>query len=232
MPTSGVTDWALTAGDVCRQAAIELGVISSGENLTADEQADCLLRLNGMLKTWGGEANLWRDDTATVTIAAGVGAATLPADVRDLSSVRLVVSSTFQRPLAPWNRAQYFALPNRSQTAAQPTAYYVQQGRDGDEIRLWPVNIGEVTLHIDYSRGVETVTDADETLDLPQDWQEAVIYGLASRIANMFGTTRLDPGAVQRVDARGRALYEQLLDRDRPDSYYFESWDNAQGLYR
>jgi streptomycin 6-kinase len=79
-----------------------------------------------------------------------------------------------------------------------------------------------ITLELDYSRAAETVTDPSETVDVPEDWQEALILGLASRMASMFGKARTDGGNVGRIDAKAAALYQHLLDRDRPDSYYFE----------
>ena len=224
MPTSGVTDWALTADDLIRQAMVELGVLNSGDDLEAIEEADAMVRLNAMLKSWGGEANLFRESTGTLVIAAGTGAGTLPSNVRDINSVRHVVSATSYRPLTEWNRDQYYILPNRA-TVGNPSLYYLSRTPTALEIRIWPVPAGAVTLHLDYSRSVETVTDGAETLDIPQEWQEAAILGLASRCASMFGATRLDPATVQRIDARAEYLYNQLLDRDRPDSYFFESWD-------
>lgn len=226
MTTSGVTDWPLTASEVIKQALVELGALNSGEEPESTEQDDAMIRLNAMLKSWGGEANLFREGTGTLIVAAGTGAGTLPDDVRDINSVRYVVSATYNRPLTQWNRAQYYAMPNRDQTG-NPIAYYVSKTIAGTEIRLWPVPVDEVTLHLDYGRAVETVTSPDETLDIPQEWQEVAILGLAKRCANMFGTTRLDPGTVQRIERDADMLYNRLLDRDRPESYYFEPWDGC-----
>jgi len=226
MTTSGVTEWGLTAAAVIRQAMVELGVLNGGDEPEATEEADAMLRLNAMLKTWGGEANLFREATGTLVIVGGSGAGALPSEVRQVNSVRHVSSATYQRPLLEWNRDQYFSLPNRT-AVGNPTMYYLSKTPLVWEIRVWPVPATDITLHIDYSRAVETVTDVEETLDIPQEWQEAVILGLAARCASMFGTTRLDPGTVQRIDAASAAMYQKLLDRDRPDSYYFEPWDSC-----
>ncbi len=228
MTTSGVTDWQVTAGDLIADAMVELGVLSSGETPEASELSDGMKRLNFMLKSWAGEANLFRETTGTVVITGGTGAGTLPQGVRDVSSVRHVVSATYERPLQQWNRSQYYMIPNRA-TVGNPSAYYLGSTVDGDEIRIWPVPAAAVTLHIDYSRGAEIVTDATETVDVPQEWYETVLYGLASRMANMFGAGRLDPSVVAMVTQRGEQLYGQMLDRDRPDSYFFEPYDGYRG---
>ena len=223
MPTSGVTSWSLTAGECIAQALVELGAIASGEAPDATEESDAMVRLNAMLKSWGGEANLFREATGTLVITGGTGAGTLPPGVRRINSVRHVVSATNYRPLLEWNRDQYYSIPNRA-AVGNPTAYYTRLTPTGTEIHIWPVPAANVTLHLDYGRVPETVTDTEETLDIPEEWQEAVILGLASRCASMFGTTRLDPNTVARIDQRAAMLYERLLDRDRPGSYFFEPW--------
>lgn len=224
MTTSGITDWQLTVGDIVRTAMQELGALSSGEEPEAAELTDGMMRLNALLKSWSAEANMFRDATATGIVTGGTGAVTLPTSVRNVSTVRLIVSGTYQRALAPWTRDQYYSIPNRT-VVGQPTAYYVSQQIAGDQVYIWPVSATDVTLHFDYSRTAETVTDPGETLDIAPEWQEVVYLGLASRMAGMFGATRLDPGLVAEIRQRGQGLYQAMLDRDRPDSYFFEARD-------
>jgi hypothetical protein len=220
--TSGITSWPLTAEELVTQACYELGSHSQGETPSGEEMEDALLRLNAMLKSWAGDGNLFREATETVTVPAGTGVATVPDGVRDVSSVRHVVSSTYNRQLAEWNRAQYYTLPNRI-ASGNPSIYYLAPTTSGLTIHVWPVPATDITLELDYNRSAETVTDPSETLDIPEEWQEAVLYGLASRCASMFGTTRTDPNTVVRIDQKAAVLYQKLLDRDRPDSYYFEA---------
>jgi hypothetical protein len=223
MATSGVTDWPLTVGEIVRQAMIELGVLNSGDQPDAPEMSDGITKLTAMLKSWSLEANLFREESGTVTVTGASGGVTLEAEVAEVYSVRHVVSATNQRPLPMWNREQYYFLPNRSQ-AGNPTICYIARNLDTLELRLWPVPATDVDLHLDYGRSLEVPSNPDETLDLPQAWQEAVIMGLASRLASMFGATRIDPATVQRVDSAAGSLYARVLDHDRPDSIYMEPW--------
>jgi hypothetical protein len=222
MSTSGVTAWSLTARDIVTQAMIELGALASGQEPEAAELNDCLVRLNGMLKSWQGKANLFREATGEVEIPAGSASGVLPAGIRDISSVRQVMSATYERQLAPWQRSQYLSLPNKA-ASGNPTAYYLSRQAGGSVMHVWPVPANDITLKIDYSRVAETVTDASQTLDIMEEWQEAVYLGLAARIAGMFGTIRIDPNTVMDVKQRAEQLYQQLLDSDRPDSYFFEA---------
>jgi hypothetical protein len=228
MTTSGVTTWPLTAGQLCRQAALELGVLESGGELSPEELDDCIVRLNGMIKSWSTKANLFRETTGTVTLPPDTASGTLPQGVRDISAARLVISATNERPLSPWNRAQYYAFPNRG-ASGSPTVYYFEKGISGTTLFVWPVPTVSTDIKIDYSRTAETVTDASETVDLPEEWQETILKGLATRIANMFGSLRTDPATVQKVAAEAAVLEQQMFDLDRPDSYFLEPYNEFYG---
>ncbi len=223
MPTSGTTDRIVTAGDLANDAAVELGVISPGETLTDEEMDGALSRLNDMLGTWAVDGNLFREGSGTLTVDT-TGAATLPGDVRDISSIR-VASGSIRIPLAAYTRDQYRALPNPAQTAARPIIFYWSQQRGGDQIYVWPRPAsGTFTLYLDYSRGPDTITAPDEEVDLPNEWMECAKFNLAARMVGMFGATMLDGGNVQRIDALSGNLYRRMLDADRPDSVTFEAY--------
>lgn len=147
-------------------------------------------------------------------------AQTETAGIRAVSNAWVVGS--YNRLLAEWNRSEYLRLPNPGQTG-QPTIWYAETTNAGVTLHLWPVPSTDTLIALDYQLKAQTVTDPSETVDVPEEWQECLILGLASRLASMFGTTRIDPATVQRVDQRASALYDRLMDRDRPDSYTFET---------
>jgi hypothetical protein len=219
MPTSGNPDWVQTVGQLCLSAAYELGAVPMGDSLEDSEQEEMQTRLNSMMAKWSIEANLFREALATITLTGGTGAATLPSDVRDIRSVRYVQSSTNKRTLAYWNRDQFLSLPNRA-TVGTPTIFYYSQQTGGDQLYVWPVPAADVSLELDYSRAFYFAEGPDQEFDLPAEWHEAALYGLAARCANMFGAA--NPMVVQRVDAQARITFERMLDSDRPDSYFFE----------
>lgn len=222
MPSSGVTTWPVTFAALAESAMRELGAIGMGDTPDSAEIDEALIRFNLMLRTWSTTANLYREALATITIAGGDGAATLPSDVRDVRTLRYIQSATNQRPLTQWNRDQYLSLPNRTQSGNPTMFYYSQQPEGvGDQLYVWPVPSADSEYELDYSRGAYVVTDPTQTLDLPEEWAETALYGLASRMASMFGATRLDPAAVSRCDSKASALFEAMLDSDRPDSYQF-----------
>lgn len=215
------SDWTQTVGQICLSAALELGAVGMGGSLEASEEAEMMIRLNSMLAKWSIDANLFRESSGTLTVTGGTGAATLPTDIRDIRSVRYIQSGTNKRILGLWNRDEYFQLPNRVQ-AGFPMAAYFSKQIGGAILYLWPVPAADVDLELDYNRAFFFAEGPEQELDIPPEWHEAVLYGLASRSAGIFGTTGLDPAKVQRCDAQARTSYERMLDADRPDSYYFE----------
>lgn len=223
MATSGVYNWPLTAGEIVQQAMIELGVLNSGDDPDTHEMTDAMVRFNAMLKGWSKKANLWLDEVGTLIVPGGQGAATLQQSVRDINSVRQVVSPTNHRLLAQWNRDEYYSIPNRA-AIGNPTCFYVKRDVDSVQIYVWPVPSVDITLHADFSRAAQTITEPGETLDISQEFAETVIFGLASRIANMFGASRIDKATVEDVKGRAAMLEQELFDSDRPDSIVFQPW--------
>jgi hypothetical protein len=218
MTTSGVTSWSLTAREIVRAAMGELAAIEPGTEPDDDELQDCLLRLNAMLKSWQLRGvGLTHQTSGTVTTVAGSASGTLDAGIRSISSARLVVSSTQDRPLFAIDRTRYLSLPNKAQ-AGSPTMYYLSRQGPAPEIFLWPVSATATTVRIDYDRVVETVTDGAETLDIRSELQEAVYSNLALRIAGIFGA-QIPPELAKRATD----LERQMYDAERPDSYFFEA---------
>lgn len=224
MTTSGVTSLSLTAREVVKRAMKELGALAIGEEPEAAELEDGILSLNMMLKTWGQQDNLFREESGTMTVPGGVAAAALPSGVRSIVGLWHIESATNERMLTGWNRMQYYSMPNRA-AVGKPTIFYASTGRDQDDLYLWPVSATDVELRIIYNRSPEVVTDGDETLDVPEDWIEAVVLGLAARMAPMLGASDAAPQRVAQIEARAGAAYQMLLDLDRPDSYFFEPYD-------
>lgn len=219
MPTSLNPDYGYTAGQVCLSAAIELGAVGMGDSLEDSEETEMVARFNGMLAKWATDGALFREATAEVAVTAGTGLVTLDSEIRDIRSVRHIVSATNKRMLHPWNRDEYMMLPNRAATGNPTAFYYQQRAVDGDQLRIWPVPSAEIDLELDYNRAFYIITAPEDEIDLPGDWYEAALYGLAARCSNMFGATNLNPNTVARIDMQAEATYENLLDKDRPDSY-------------
>lgn len=214
MTTSGITEWALTARDIVQTALEDNAIIAIGEEPEAAELEACIRRLNAMLKSWARGMHL--EETGTIAVPANTASGTLAPGIETILSARLVVSATYERQLFKWARDNYLQLPNKAQSG-EPTMYYEARGLGGVTIYLWPVPTTTKTLAISYIRVPETVTDASQTIDFPERYQEALYANLALRCTGVFGK---EPKP--ELIARAGRLERDMLDSERPDSYYFE----------
>lgn len=213
MPTS----FTMTARDMVTQAMREIGVIASGEQPTADELSDGIVRLNSMLKAWAAKGlNLWRDTQGSIDFAAGVSSAIVP-DALSIGGARLVQGAC-ERLMTLWQADEYEAVPNKAQRGT-PITYTVIQSATGISLQLWPVPDQACTVRYSYARITLDVVEPSDPVDVPQMFQEAVWKSLAVKLAPTFGKARADPQTVQMVAADAAILERDMLDYDRPASY-------------
>ena len=121
MPTSGVTAWSLTARDIITAALQENAIVGLGRTPTASEAEACMVRLNGMLKSW--PAYGLHETTGTITLPANDASGTLAAGIKRITSARLALTGGTQRQLGEWNRDDYLILPNKT-ASGDPTIFY------------------------------------------------------------------------------------------------------------
>jgi hypothetical protein len=223
MAVSGVIGGQMLVSEIIATAMQELGILASGEAPDGQETQDGIRALNWMLKSWAANGvNLWRETDGSVTFLEGVKTVELDPYCLDVLEARLVQSSTFERPLQRWENGQYLQIPNKNNPGS-PTAFTLTRTTDAISMTVWPVPFQDFDVLYSYARVPYDVLDGAETLDVPQQWTETVYLGLAARIAQTFGATRIDPATAQIVTARFLDLETKMLDMDRPASTFLGS---------
>lgn len=216
MATSGVTDFSLTASDICHDALRENGIIPLGEEMEADELTAVIRRLNAMLKSWQMDGALWKQETVTVAGTADTATITLPDYVRGVNGLRYVDSATNERQMVRFERDEYTVLPNKTASGTS-TIYYVDRS-EPLTLYVWPVPSANFSLKADIDRKMDTVTAPTQTVDIPEELSETVYANLAVRCAGLF-QAQLQPELV----ARAQMLERKMLDNYRPASYVMEA---------
>ena len=217
MATSGETAWSLNAAQLVEEALSENAILPIGEQPTAPELAKCLIRLNAMLKTWQMQGLGWKQETITQAIGAGEASVALPTYVREVNGARFVESSAYERQMQRFERDEYTRLPNKTSTG-KSTAFYVERGTSGLTLHVWPVPAANSNLKLDIDRKLDTVTAAAQTVDFPEELQEAVYANLAVRCAGIFGVQ-----PKEELYLRAARLEREMLDTYRPASYFLEA---------
>lgn len=156
---------------------------------------------------------------ATTTIAAGLtGAASSGAQVFTYTSKisrpqRIDPDGAYWRstalqdtPVAMISRTEYAKLANKSTRGKIVQAFYDPQLGDG-ALSIWPTpDSAADVLNFWYERRLEDFTSGADTPDFAIEWGEALILGLAHRMAPTAGLS-----LVERQDLERRA--QQALDK-------------------
>lgn len=208
------TLFSSTARDLVTDALDENGILGIGENPEAAQLEKCLRRLNAMLKSWQMQGLSWKQETITVAGTANVATITVPEYVREVNGVRYVESATNERAMSRFERDDYMILPNKAATGAA-TIYHFDRNTNDSVLSVWPVPNAAFSLKLDIDRALDTVTDASETIDIPEELTETVYANLAVRCCAIF---QKEP--MGELVARAQRLEREMWDSYRPASYF------------
>lgn len=214
MTSSGETVFVNTAREIVTEALKQVAIIAIDEEPTSSEYKSCETRLNAMLKSWQTKGVTWKQETIEVTVPANTDNIELDSSIRDVNGARFLENANNDRQLGRFERDEYYRLPNKAAIGA-PTVYYVDRKTTAITLYIWQVPSQDITLSLDIDRKIDTITDASQTVDIPEEWFETVFYCLAVRCAPVFGA-QLRPDIFQKA----AELERELFDNYRPASYF------------
>jgi len=206
----------ITTRDLIEDALRKIGVVAFDEPMTADQTASALRAWNRLLKSWQNRGyNLWAKTTQTLTLTTAASYALNPARPMRILGARLVRNG-IETPMLSMTRQEYDDMPVKASTGL-PTRFYYDKQREAALFYVWPVLAvaGGETIRITYEREAEDQTDANAVPDIPGEWWEAAVYGLAARLADDY--TRDVPNVVARAEEELRLA----LADDREESVFF-----------
>lgn len=109
--------------------------------------------------------------------------------VKRVLDVRRKEGTDYEIPIIFESRKDYFNLPNKEQLGTPIQAYY-QRGRDGGTMFLWSNPSSSIPIiNFTYERSMQIITKGEDTLDFPEEWQEAFIANLAVKLIPKFGAS-------------------------------------------
>ncbi len=205
-----------TVRDIVNDAMRKAGVVAVDEDATAEE-ADIAMRcLNRMLKAWQTyRFNLWTKTSMSVSATTAASYTLNPVRPMRILSIRWKNTAALETTMQQMTRDEYDTLPNKVSTGT-PTTWMYDRQREAAKLYVWPVpaSVTTETLEITYEREIEDAALSD-VVDVPGEWWEAVVYGLASRVAEDFEKS------VPKIDARATDALMLALADDREESVFF-----------
>ncbi len=193
MSTSGSTDFSLTRDDIIKRALRLAGALAQGETPTADQVSEAAIALNSMVKAWQTDGlQLWAIKERSITLVAGQADYTLtvPKTLRVLQAWNHDSTSNVDIPMRILTKQEYNILGNKT-SSGNPIQCYHEVQRDQSVLHIFPVptstQVGVNTVKIVYHAPFEDFDSSTDNPDFPQEWYDAITYGLACRLAPEYG---------------------------------------------
>lgn len=209
MATSGTTVYELTRDDIIKAAMRKCGALAKGQTPDSEDYSNGTVALNALIAAWQGYGlTIWKRSEYEMTLVASQREYTIGISQTVNTAFPLKIESAVLYTTASGARQQLeimdkseFNLMNSLDTGNPTCISYTPQINKG-VISLWPMPSSDVasakTLRILIRTAFEGFSASANTPDLPQDWQNALIYGLAYTLAPEYGLSVLDRQALQR----------------------------------
>ena len=195
MATSGTTTWSMNRNEVINAALRKLAVLSGGSTPETYQITDANVALNAMIKAFQADGMpIWAMkeysfNTVIGTSAYNIGASqtiNTPMPLKIIQAVRASGTSYSNVPLNIYTDYNFRLLPMANSSGTPVNLYYQPLSTYGT-INLWPKPDSVISITIRYQRPFEDMTSSTDDFDFPPYWMEALIYGLADRLAPEYG---------------------------------------------
>lgn len=121
-------------------------------------------------------------------------------------------------PMARLNRDDYVNLPNK-QFQGRPLQFWVNRQLNNPILYLWPVPSDQFTtaqVVVWVKRYIMDVGTLTQEIEVPQRWYDAIVYVLASRLAEEIPT--VDPQMIAILDQKAQRALLEAENEERDDS--------------
>jgi len=229
MTTSGIYDFSVNRDQLITGALRLAGVIAQGETPTSSQISDAATTLNMMVKAWMADGMpLWAIRTVTITPVAGQNTYTYntPKLLKPIQAWNRQTASQVDIPMRMISRQEYNILGNKS-TTGNPIQLFFNPNLDRTEIKLFPtpdsISAAQNVIYIVAQVPYQDFDTATDTPDFPQEWYEAIKYGLAVRLA---GEYNIDIETRKTLVAEAAAIKQEALSFGTEENslYFMRDW--------
>lgn len=187
----------MTPRDLIKSTLRLIGAIATGETPTADELADSLVTLNGMLGSWSNQTLLINAKTREpFTLTPGQGRYEVGPDA-DFNTVRPITilnasilenqSEENEIPIKILNHQEWQQIAVKDTYSSLPTKIYFEGTYPYETMNLWPVPSVANELILYSLKPITAFEDADVEIMLPPGYERALRYNLAMELGPEYG---------------------------------------------
>lgn len=190
MTVSSVTSWELDRNTIIKSALRKLGVLAQGQTPSTEDYTNGAEALNSLIQTLSTEGMpLWKRTTTTITPVNGTASYTVSNVWKVVQVLLAETTGGTQIELQPKSYYDYKRLPDT--TTGVPTNYTYTPGLENGTLIVWPTPDSGVatnnTIQVVYQKEFFSFNASTDTPDFPAYWTDALIYGLAIRLAPEYG---------------------------------------------
>ena len=203
MATSGSVNFALNRNELIRSAYEIVGVSADGEPLGDDLISVAAKALNVMIKAFMAHGlHVWKRDKLTLPLVASQASYTIgregspdltadrPLRVLTANRVGNGTVDTTRVELIRLAKSEYEELPDHA-TSGIPSQFFFDPTLGNSTIYFWPVPDSTTAtndgVELVVQAPLEDMDNGTDDFDFPAEWQEAIVYGLANRLAPRVG---------------------------------------------
>jgi hypothetical protein len=204
MATSNSTNFSTTRDDIIKGALRLCGALALGETPTTPQVTEAAEALNMMVKAWEADGMaLWavKDYSLALTLSAnsyeiGLGkTVNIPKPLKITQAILHDTSSNVDIPMRVITREEYNRLGNKV-TTGMPIQVYYEPLINYGILHTFPAadstSVSYKQIKFVYMRPFEDFDASTDEPDFPQEWYEAIKYGLAVRLAGEYGVNLED----------------------------------------
>ena len=207
-----------TARDIVNAALRKIAVLGQGSSLSNQELQDGLSALNMMVASWSVEGNLvFTQQFETFSIVSGQKTFTIGTGgdfdtdrVLRISSA-YVTQGTQDYLLTRYNKDEYASIDDKN-TSSIPTIYYFDANYPLANLTLYPVPVGVQTITLVDENALTGFATLDTVFAMPAEYEEALIYNLAIRLAPEYEREALP--SVVKIAAKSKKTVESQNSRN------------------
>tara|TARA_R110000850_G_C9996087_1_gene467977 strand:+ start:25062 stop:26006 length:945 start_codon:yes stop_codon:yes gene_type:complete len=210
-------------GTTTTAAEAALATVIDVEDSTGMTAADIVgIQLDDGTRHWTTIVSV--DSSIQITITTGIpsGAALgntvftytniIERPLRVTSFRRKTFAADNEIPVNQWSRSEYFNQTNKESQGTVVNAYYSPLLTNG-RVYVWQTasSVNDY-VRLSFQRAIEDVDAKTDNLDIPVEWLEPIIYGVAARLVDDYN---IAPEKGDRLILKAQAMLDEVLGWDQ-----------------